>query len=259
MTTREGKGRRGWKPGFFRTRRSRRIAMTAAVVAGAALAGWAISLLLYPAPLVSRDQPVTLVIGLPVAKAVQDLEAQGFRVKLMPGREPDPVLPAGYVTWQEPPGELELPEGSQVELTVSEGPPPVTVPDVLQFDVQYARRVLSAAGLSVGRTDLVPSSAEAGVVVATRPTAGTPLRPGATVELVVSRGPGAIRVPDVVGMPEAEARQRLEVLGLRVGLVRLVPAGRNRPGIVTEQRPSAGAMSLRAGRVDLTVTDSRNR
>ena len=249
----------GRSAGFFQTRRGRRAVTAAAVVAVAAVAGWSISLLLYPAPLVRQDESVGLVIGLPAEKAVKDLEAQGFRVKLLPAREPDPTLPAGYVTWQEPPGTLELPKGSQVELTLSEGPAPVTVPDVLQFDAPYARRVLEAAGLSLGRTDLVPSTAEAGVVVATRPPSGTPLRPGATVDLVVSRGPAAIRVPDVVGMPEAEARERLQSLGLRVGLVRITPAGRNRPGTVTEQRPSAGSMSLRGGRVDLTVTDSRNR
>ena len=76
---------------------------------------------------------------------------------------------------------------------------------------------------------------------------------------LANRPAGWYSMNDVLGLPEPNARQRLESLGLRVGLVRITPPGRNRPGTVTEQRPAPGSMLLRGGRVDLTVTDSRNR
>jgi serine/threonine-protein kinase len=244
---------------LFRTRRARRRVLAAVVVAGAAFAGYALSLLVYPAPLVPRAERVGLVIGLPVDEAKRELERHGFRVRVLSTTEPDPTLPAGYITWQEPPPFVELPEGTPVELTVSQGPAPVTVPDVLQFELGQARRVVGAAGLLVGSVDSVSTSSEPGVVVAIRPPVGTPLRPGSAVELMVSRGPPRIEVPELVGLPETEARARLEALGLRVGLVRMVPRGTTRTGIVVEQRPRPGTVSARGGRVDLTVTDVRIR
>lgn len=253
MTTPRRK--RGW--GLFRTQAARRWLLGAGIVLGAALAGYGVAMLLYPAPLVSRAQRVALVIGMPEEQARQTLEERGFRVKVLETGERDPALPAGYVTWQEPPAAVELAEGSQVELTLSEGPAPVTVPDVLQFDLAQARRVMAAAGLALGGVDSVPSTAEAGVVVGTRPPAGSPLRPGSPVEVVVSRGPAAIRIPDLVGMALADARQRLDELGLRVGVVRQVRRPRASPGSVLEQRPRPGVLSARGGRVDLTVSEAR--
>jgi serine/threonine-protein kinase len=240
---------------WFRTRKARRRLGSALIVAGAALAGYLVALAVYPAPLVPRDKMVAQVIGLPAEAAEQELTAQGFRVKVNAAREEDPILPVGHVTWQEPPPFVELPEGSQVELTLSGGPALVAVPDVLQFDPDQARRIMGIAGLVVGETDSIPSNAEPGVVVATRPAAGTPRPPGTPVDLVVSRGPGAVRVPDLVGLPESEARERLERAGLRVGFVRSARGGR--AGTVTEQRPRPGAPSTRGGRVDLTVVEAR--
>jgi len=242
---------------LFRTQAARRRLIGLAIVLAAALAGYGIAMVIYPAPLVSRDQRVALVIGMPVDAATRDLEASGFKVKILPAGESDPTLPAGYVTWQEPPAWVALPEGSPVELTVSGGPAPVTAPDVLQFDLSQARRVLAAAGLSLGRVDSVPSNAEEGVVIATRPPAGTALRPGSPVEVVVSRGPAAIRVPALVGMAVGEGRTRLEELGLRVGVVREVRRPQARPGSILEQRPRPGTLSARGGRVDLVVVEGR--
>jgi serine/threonine-protein kinase len=198
-----------------------------------------------------------LVIGMTADEARALLEGSGFTVKVGETRESDPLLPAGHVTWQDPPADLEAPVGSLVELTLSSGPAPVAVPDVALFDLDQARRVIAAAGLVVGSLDSVPAEAPPGVVVATRPAEGT-LRPyGAVVELVLSRGPAAVRVPALLGLPEAEARQRLDTLGLRVGLVRQQGTHRGRPGMVLEQRPRPGALLPRGGRVDLTIAEPR--
>lgn len=239
----------------------RRRLVPMAIIAGAALLGYLTSMLMYPAPLVARDTRVALVIGLPVDDAERELEAQGFRVRQAAAQEEDPTLPAGYVTWQEPPAYVEMPEGSEVELTVSEGPATVTVPDVVSFETEDARRVLSAAGFAIGTVDSVAATAEPGVVVATRPSPGTPRQPGTAVDLVLSRGPAAIRVPDLSGMSEADARLVLEDAGLRVGAVRRQAARGVTQGVgrVVEQRPRAGVMSPRGGRVDLTVRLERNR
>jgi serine/threonine-protein kinase len=244
---------------MFATVQSRRWLSTLLVLAGAGLAGWLVSLAAYPTPLVTRDQKVALVIGLPQAEAEKSLLEQGFKVKLREAREPDPALPAGHVVWQDPPAALELPGGSVVELTLSDGPAQVPVPDVMYFDLEEARRVMTAAGLAVGGIDSVPADTDRGVVVSSRPPEGTLRPPGARVDLVVSRGPAAVRIPEVAGLTELVARERIEAAGLRIGLVSARRDSREKPGIVLGQRPNPGSFLPKGGRVDLVVNDVRSR
>lgn len=227
----------------------------AALVVLAGVAGYLVSLIAWPAPILDKDVPVVLVVGLPEEAAVQELTAQGFRTKVLEAREADPTLPAGHVTWQDPPAALRLPKGSLVTLTLSGGPSQVAVPDVALFELDDARRVITAAGLTVGGVDSVPSQAERGVVVSTRPPIGAPRAAATRVDLVVSRGPADVRVPPLVGLAEMVARQRLEMLGLTVGSVEVRRPGRARPNTILEQRPAAGVLLPRGGRVDLIIAD----
>ena len=71
----------------------------------------------------------------------------------------------------------------------------------------------------------------------------------------MSKGPADIRVPDVVGLEQEEARQRLEAAGLRVGTVTGQRRARNPPGIVLEQRPGAGVFSPHEGRISLVISN----
>lgn len=229
------------------------------VLLGAGLAGWLVSLAAYPAPLVTKEQGVARVIGLPQSEAEKAILEQGFRVKFREAREADPALPAGHVVWQDPPAGLELPSGSIVELTLSDGPAQVPVPDVMYFDLEEARRVMTAAGLAVGGIDSVPADIDRGVVVSTRPPEGTLRAPGARVDLVVSRGPAAVRIPEVTGLTELVARERIEAAGLRIGLVTKRRDNRGKPGAVLSQRPNPGSFLPKGGRVDLVVNDSRPR
>lgn len=227
----------------------------AALIVLAGVAGYVVSLIAWPAPILDKDVPVALVVGRPEAAAVEELRAQGFRTKVLESREADPTLPAGHVTWQDPPGAVRLPKGGLVTLTLSSGPSQVAVPDVEMFELDDARRVMAAAGLTVGGVDSVPAEAERGVVVATRPPVGTPRPPASRVDLVVSRGPADVRVPSLVGLPETVARQRLQMLGLTVGMVEVRRPGRARPNTILEQRPAAGVLLPKGGRVDLTIAD----
>ncbi len=239
--------------GFLATVAARRRLKAIGVVGGAALAGYLVTCWAYPTPMLSRENTVIRVFSLPLTEAQQQLTAQGFRVKV-DDEESDPVVPAGRILWQDPPADVALPKGSTVHLTVSRGPASVGVPDVIAFDAEQAKRVINAAGLNVGARDSVPAEFPAGVVVATRPPAGTGKNPGTTVDLVLSRGPADIKIPNVVGQHLEDARHQLEALGLRVGRVTSRAVRRGAAAIVLEQRPVAGVMSPRDARVDLIVS-----
>jgi beta-lactam-binding protein with PASTA domain len=76
---------------------------------------------------------------------------------------------------------------------------------------------------------------------------------------VVSRGPAAVRIPEVAGLTELVARERIEAAGLRIGLVSARRDSREKPGIVLSQRPNPGSFLPKGGRVDLVVNDVRSR
>jgi beta-lactam-binding protein with PASTA domain len=142
-----------------------------------------------PGALTGDEHPVPRVLEQAGPDARAALTAAGFRSKVE-GERPNPEIPRGAVVWQDPPPATVLPPNAVVQLVLSAGPPPVTVPDVIGFALPYARQVVEAAGARVGRVDTVRGGGpEPGIVIATRPSPGNGRPRGAPVDLVVS-GPG---------------------------------------------------------------------
>lgn len=231
----------------------RRRLTTVLVLLASGLAGYLVTCVAYPRPVFQQDHAVARVIGMPAAEAEKLLTSQGFKPKIE-GEESNPDLAAGSVIWQDPPPDLIAPKGTAVLLVKSSGPAAVPVPDVTDFDVQAATKILVAAGLKVGDVDSVPNGAEPGIVVATRPDPGAAGLPGAAVTLLVSRGPSTLAAPNVVGLKLDEARRQLEQAGFRLGRISKVDR-RGPPGTVVEQSPAAGARAMRGSRIDLVVTE----
>jgi serine/threonine-protein kinase len=225
-----------------------------AILVSAGLLGYLLTCVAYPAPLIPRDQAVARVLGLPLEQAQKELVAQGFKVKLEE-EQADPVIPARHILWQDPAPETGLPPGAVVRLTVSSGPGTIYVPDVVSFEVEQGRQILETAGLRVTGIDTVSNSAEPGLILATRPGSGASRPPGGTVELVVSRGPADIRIPEVTGLKQEEAREKLEAAGLKVGTVTNRAARRNPVGVVLDQRPAAGVLAPQGARVSLVISN----
>ena len=95
--------------------------------------------------------------------------------------------PAGRVASQHPAPGQQVRQGETVQVTVSDGPPPVTVPDLADATTTYAQGRLSAAGLTVGPPQQVASARPAGTVIRTEPSSGASITRGSTVTLVVAR------------------------------------------------------------------------
>lgn len=103
-------------------------------------------------------------------------------------------------------------------LFTEETAPQRTVPDVTNQTFDEARRSLEARGLEAEFRGSVYSSEIADDrVVRQEPDGGARVDDGSVVELTMSRGPRPVVVPDVAGMPEAEAIAELRNAGLSVG------------------------------------------
>jgi beta-lactam-binding protein with PASTA domain len=135
------------------------------------------------------EHAIPRVLGQPLEQARTALANTGFRSRIE-GERPNATIPRGGVAWQDPPADMIVPANATVQLVMSAGPAPVTVPDVVGLARPYAEKVVEAAGLKVGRVDSVRGGGpEAGVVIAIRPAPGNGRPRGATVDLVVSGAP----------------------------------------------------------------------
>lgn len=187
--------------------------------------------------------------------AVEDL---GLDLAVVVVEAHDDDAPAGRVLSSRPAAGEEVVEASTVELTVSKGPAPVAVPDVVGEPRARATAALEDLGLVVGgveerHDDEVPQ----GHVVAVTPAAGTELRRGDEVALTVSLGPAPVTVPDVRGLAEDEAVEQLRAAGLEVEVVdvpRILPLG---IGTVDDQAPSPEQVRPRGSTVSIFVWRQR--
>ena len=123
---------------------------------------------------------------------------------------------------------------------LSEGPVRVEVPDVVGSTQGEAESLVRAEGL-VPIVDEQPSDRPEGEVTAQRPRAGDSAPRGDRVTLTVSSGPPLVRVPDLIGMTEGEARQALDDAGLQVEVRRPRTRDPEEDGRVVEQRPGPSA------------------
>jgi eukaryotic-like serine/threonine-protein kinase len=177
---------------------------------------------------------VPSVVGLPRSRAEEEIRDARLTVGNV-DEVYDNQAPKGTVIEQNPAeGQLEVDE--PVDLTVSRGREPVEVPPVEGRTEGEAGSVLTSAGLRVSVDEDHSPTVEEGHVISQSPDAGTVLRVGDTVTIVISLGPRRFPMPDVVGMTEAQATARLEALNLRLDTVDL-PSGGSK---VVGQRPPPG-------------------
>ncbi len=223
---------------------------------GALLAGYLTAyLILFPAPLLHGHGVVPRVLGLSLSEASTALKNAGLQVQ-DGGSQSHLTAPQGTIVWQDPPPGVSAPAGLRVTLVASEGPPKIPVPDVTGLEGSLAQRLITAAGLAVAPVESVQAAAAPGVTMLTRPAATTLLSPGAPVAVVVSRGAPTIPVPGLLGLSQADARTRLELDGLALGLVTRRRASDATPGTVVAQKPAPGTLAAPGTVVDIVVARS---
>jgi eukaryotic-like serine/threonine-protein kinase len=132
-----------------------------------------------------------------------------------------------------------------------------TVPSVQGRTQAEAVSAVRTAALDPRVTQAFSEKVAAGVVISTDPAAGTTVRRGTDVALVVSKGPERYAVPPVVGMTLAEATARIEDVNLEVGKVGKAFDEKVPEGQVVSAKPGPGASLKKGATVSLTVSKGR--
>jgi serine/threonine-protein kinase len=229
-------------------RRSRRgplllaLVLTLAILAG--LGGWWFG--------AGRYVTTPGVVNLSVEKARAKVHAAGLGFTVGKRAYSETVV-AGSVISTDPAGGEKILHNGTVSAVVSRGPERYRVPSLRGLSVDAAQRAVDKEHLTWGDvTERYDARVEAGKVLSSTPKAGTEVKPRTPVDVVVSKGPKPIPVPDFTGKDAREAVRTLRGLGLKVDLTRdnsdTVPKG-----AVISQSPRTGTL-FRGDTVGLDVS-----
>lgn len=125
----------------------------------------------------------------------------------------------GKIMKQTPSAGSMAPQGSKIDLVVSQGTDDVEVPDVEGLSLDAARSKIERAGLKLSQAGTQHSSSvDADCIISQSPAAGTKLSEGSSVNVVVSLGKEdtSVSVPNVVGESRDSATSKLRNAGFIV-------------------------------------------
>jgi serine/threonine-protein kinase len=142
----------------------------------------------------------------------------------------------------------QAPKGSKVDFLVSSGPAARTIPSYAKQTVAAVEADLTTKGLKFAQSEAFSDTVDKGLVIGTTPAAGQQVPKGATVTIVVSKGPQLFEVPNVLGQRYSKAVEILEGAGFVIGDV-----GGHGGDRVRSTDPAAGAMVPRGTVVNISV------
>ncbi len=163
------------------------------------------------------------------------------------------TVPKGSVISTDPAQGDSISNGGTVTATISLGPERHNVPDGHGQTLTGMQTLLSAATLTVGTvTQRYSDTVANGTVITTNPAPNTPLRRGTAVDIILSKGPRPITIPDWTGKLASKADTALTKLGFSVAVQQAysdtVPAGK-----VITQTPNTGT-GFKGDQITLVVS-----
>ncbi len=189
----------------------------------------------------------------PAEQASQEL--QDLELKVNRREETNETIPPGVVIETDPPAGTEVEVGSFVTVVVSAGAQQFGVPEVVGATEDVARALIEAQGFQIGQvTYTLTEDIAASTVISQSPTAGTPAEAGTLVDLVVSRGPFSIEVPDVSGMSAEGAQLELTRAGFEDVSTEEEFSADVAPGFVTRTDPESGRVIARETPITVYVS-----
>ena len=216
-------------------------------VLGTALGAW----YLVAGPGKTVDTPD--IVGMSVEEARTELLALDLTLEVAEEQYSEDVT-AGAVISTDPTAGAGVRVGGAIAAVVSKGPERYDVPTLKGLPQAEAADALVAASLAVGAVkEAYDDKAEIGTIVTSSPKAGASLKPGTPVDLVVSKGPEPVPVPDVVGRKVGAAKDALAAVGLKADVSQKF-SETVADGVVISVKPKPGAIVDSGTRVALVVS-----
>jgi beta-lactam-binding protein with PASTA domain len=224
-----------------------------AAAGGFLIAYTAVFLFAFPAEVLPDDGILPNVVGKKFEDAAAILQKAGFPAQQGESRF-HKTLPANIVLQEDPPAGSRQKRGTNVVLALSAGQKTAEVPVTTNMSQQQARISIENTGLTMGNVSEQISDAPRGLVIGTSPAAGTKVELPGNVDIVLSKGPATVMVPDFYGRNLGEVRSMVEQIGLRIAGVSRDTSSLQPENTVIRQLPAAGQSISAGGPVSLTVS-----
>jgi len=207
--------------------------------------------------LIVEEVEVPNVVGKSLPEAQRMLKEKNLKFEIVDKRH-HRIIEENHVIKQEPAPEEIIKRNRIVELEVSLGPELIKVPDVKGETLRSARiKILNARFLiSPNIKEVYNEEVAAGRVISQIPEAGELKPEGTEIALEVSKGakPEYISMPDLIGLPLAQAEAKLREVRLQLGVVSYQASEEYFTGQVIEQDVSPGEEILQDSTINLVVS-----
>lgn len=159
-------------------------------------------------------------------------------------------VPQGQVISQSVAAGTSLAHDSAVDIVLSKGREPLTVPTLSGLSASAAKSAIEDLGLVAAPTEAYSDTVAEGQVISQQTREGSTLHRGDSVAYTVSKGPEKVAIPDVVGLQREEARSLLEGAGFTVREEAILGGFF---GTVRSSDPAAGTMTKKGSTVTITI------
>lgn len=164
-------------------------------------------------------------VGLAIAIARTNLMKMGLGVEILD--EPGPDTMVGQVVRMAPGAGSTVKPGRSIILYVGASGGEITIPDLVgTYLIEVENRLARAGieqglseGLIIGGRSSVASDSPAGLILSQSPAAGTIVKPGTAVSLVISVEKNGGRMPNLVGRRLEEAMDTMAARGYAITTV----------------------------------------
>ena len=151
--------------------------------------------------------------GLSVSEATKSLSNLNLKLQIKEEVFSEDV-PKGKIISSDPSGGGKVAKAGTVFVTISNGQERIKVPELLGLTQDAAVSELAKANLKIGSTSSSFSpTVDEGLVISSNPPAGSDIKKGALVSLVISKGIQQMALSSFVGLSSDQALNELNSLG----------------------------------------------
>ncbi|HUV49179.1 MAG TPA: Stk1 family PASTA domain-containing Ser/Thr kinase [Actinomycetes bacterium] len=201
-----------------------------------------------------RYTTVPRLTGLTAQAAEAQLESEGLSADFADEQFSE-IVKAGQVISSDPEQGAEVRSGGTVTLVLSKGPERYDVPNVVGKELDAAKEQIKKRNLAVGDvTRKYSDSVDKGLVLSAQPKAGTSVRVDTAVDLVVSKGPAPVAVPNLSGDSVDSARSQLAEIDLKLSQGDQEYNNKVPAGAIISQSPASGTLVAPGSTVSVVVS-----
>ncbi len=173
-------------------------------------------------------------------------------------QEPSADYDINQIIEQDPRSGMEIKEDARISVTVSTGIQSTVLGDYSGQDYADVKKRLESLGLHVEQVGITSEDVPRGQVVATDPPVNSEVRKGETVYVRVSLGAAdlPVRVPDLTGRTEVEARALLAQYSLSLGQITAVDSDEEK-GLIVEQSIEKNQSVPKGTMIDVSVSNGK--